>query len=57
MTQQEFYELEDVIVQLAIQKAFPYGSERHKAAFEKIGEIAKKHGVFDQYKASGGGEY
>ena len=57
MTQQEFYKLDDVIIQLAIQKAFPYGSERHKTAYEKIGKIAKEHGIFDQYQAAGGGEY
>lgn len=57
MTQQEFYELPEVQEQIEIQKQNPHGSANHKAAHDKIGEIAKDRGVFDEYQAAGGGEY
>lgn len=57
MNQKEFYSLPAVQEQLNIQKQNPYGSEKHKAAYFKVGEIAKASGVFDEYKAAGGGEY
>lgn len=57
MTQQEFYESPEVQEQLNIQKQNPYGSEKHKTAYFKIGEIAKEKGVFNEYKNAGGGQY
>ena len=57
MTQQEFYNLPEVQAQIEIQKRNPYGSTEHRAAFDAIAEIAKAHGVYDQYKASGGCDY
>jgi len=57
MTQQEFYNLPEVITCLDIQKQNPYGSDKHRQAYFAIAEIAKKHGVFDQYKAAGGMDY
>lgn len=54
MNQQEFYSLPEVQEQLNIQKRNPHGSREHMAAFEEVGEIAKKYGVYDQYVASGG---
>ena len=57
MMQQEFYNLPEIQTQLNIQKRNPYGSAKHKAAHEKIGEIAKDRGVFDQYQASNGDVY
>lgn len=57
MTQQEFYNLPEVQEQLIIQKMNRYGSEEHKTAYFKIGEIAKEKGVSDMYKSAGGGEY
>lgn len=56
MTQQEFYELPEVQQQLGIQKVNRHGSKEHRAAFYKIGEIAKKYGVFGEYSAAGGGK-
>lgn len=55
MTQSEFYNLPEVQQQLDIQKTNPYGSSEHKAAFYAVSEIAKDHGVFEEYKKSGGG--
>ena len=57
MTQQEFYELEEVQEQLSIQKQNPHGSNAHKRAHKQIGEIAKHHSVFEQYQASNGDTY
>jgi len=57
MTQQEFYNLTEVQEQLNIQKQNRYGSEAHKSAYFKIGDLAKKHGVEDMYKKSGGSIY
>jgi hypothetical protein len=55
MTQQEFYGLPEVREQLDIQKTNPYGSKEHREAFRKISDIAKNHGVIDQYRKAGGG--
>jgi len=57
MNQKEFYSLPEVQQQLTVQKVNRYGSEKHKTAYFKIGDIAKKHGVEDIYKNAGGGEY
>lgn len=56
MTQNEFYSLAEVREQIFIQKTHRHGSDAHKAAFEAVGEIAKKYGVYDQYSAADGGK-
>lgn len=57
MNQSEFYALPEVIEQLNIQKNNPYGSIEHKAAHDKIGEIAKSQGIYAEYSKSGGTDY
>ncbi len=57
MNQQEFYETPEVQAQIDVQKGNLYGSVEHRAAFDRIGEIAKEFGVFDEYTKSGGGIY
>lgn len=57
ISQHDFYELVAVQQQLRIQKTNKYGSSAHKAAHERIGELAKENGVWAEYVASSGGLY
>lgn len=57
MNQQEFYNLDEVKVQLEIQGSNPYGSANHRTAFEEVEKIADKYGVGDEYRKAGGGIY
>jgi len=57
MTQQEFYDLPEVQALINIQKMNMYGSDAHKQAHGKIADVAKREGVFEEYRASGGCDY
>lgn len=54
MNQRQFYNLPEVQEQLDIQKTNKHGSEKHKAAHIRVGEIAKEQDVYEQYAEANG---
>ena len=57
MNQHEFYQTPEVKASIEIQKQNPYGSNKHKEAYEMILNAAIKYGVEAEYRKSGGGDY
>jgi hypothetical protein len=49
ISQSAFFALPEVVAQIEIQKRNPYGSAAHRAAWNKLCEIADAHGVGEHF--------